>query len=66
MSSQGQRLPSAMELSLHKIQREKQMAQVILEQRQLSSYGLNSQNVKNRCYILFLFICLFIYIFIYV
>lgn len=45
MSTQGQRLPSAMELSIHKIQRERQMAQALIEQRQLSSYGLNSQNV---------------------
>ncbi len=45
MSTQGQRLPSAMELSLHKIQRERQMAQALIEQRQLSNYGLNSQNV---------------------
>lgn len=56
MSTQGQRLPSAMELSLHKIQREKQMAQVILEQRQLSSYGLNSQNVSIYTYFVYLFI----------
>lgn len=42
MSTQGQRLPSAMELSLHKIQRERQMAQALIDQRQLSSnYGLN-------------------------
>lgn len=48
MSTQGQRLPSAMELSLHKIQRERQMAQALIEQRQLSNYGLNSQNVSTR------------------
>jgi chromatin modification-related protein VID21 len=42
MSTQGQRLPSAMELSLHKVQRERQMAQALIEQRQLSSnYSLN-------------------------
>lgn len=46
MSTQGQRLPSAMELSLHKIQRERQMAQALIEQRQLSNYGLNAQNVN--------------------
>lgn len=50
MSTQGQRLPSAMELSLHKIQRERQMAQALIEQRQLSNYGLNAQNV-NMSYI---------------
>lgn len=37
MSTQGQRLPSAMELSLLKIQRERQMAQALIEQRQLSA-----------------------------
>jgi len=43
MSTQGQRLPSAMELSLLKIQRERQMAQALIEQRQLSAQHPNSQ-----------------------
>ena len=38
MSTQGQRLPSAMELSLHKVQRERQMAQALIEQRQISTH----------------------------
>ena len=56
MSSQGQRLPSAMELSLHKIQRERQMAQALIEQRQLSQNF--ASNVRT-----FLFICLCLSIF---
>ncbi|RCH78696.1 chromatin modification- protein VID21, partial [Rhizopus stolonifer] len=44
LSSTGQRLPSAMEMSLHKTQRERQMAQAVLEQRQLSAaISLGSQ-----------------------
>lgn len=48
MNSNGKRLPTAMELSLHKVQRERQQA--LLEQRQL--YGLNgaqgtNANVRN-------------------
>lgn len=51
LSTQGQRLPSAMELSLHKIQRERQMAQALIEQRQIPNYGLNSQqNVSSLYY----------------
>jgi chromatin modification-related protein VID21 len=43
-NSAGQRLPSAMEMSLHKAQRERQMAQAVLEQRQLSAaISLGSQ-----------------------
>ena len=41
MNSSGQRLPSAMEMSVHKTQRDRQVAQMILEQRQLTAaYGL--------------------------
>lgn len=47
MSSGGQRLPTAMELSMHKTQKERQQA--ILEQRQL--YGLNGTNANVRFYI---------------
>jgi hypothetical protein len=48
MNSNGKRLPTAMELSLHKVQRERQQA--LLEQRQM--YGLNgaqgtTANVRN-------------------
>lgn len=49
LSSTGQRLPSAMEMSLHKAQRERQMAQAVLEQRQLSaaiSLGSQTPNVS--------------------
>ncbi|RCH79783.1 chromatin modification- protein VID21, partial [Rhizopus stolonifer] len=43
-NSAGQRLPTAMEMSLHKAQRERQMAQAVLEQRQLSAaISLGSQ-----------------------
>ncbi|KAI8977108.1 hypothetical protein BDF20DRAFT_913480 [Mycotypha africana] len=43
-NSAGQRLPTAMEMSLHKAQRERQMAQAMLEQRQLSAaLNLGSQ-----------------------
>jgi hypothetical protein len=57
MGTQGQRLPSAMELSIHKIQRDRQMAQALIEQRQLTSnYGLNSQAPVSH----HLCLCLFI------
>lgn len=49
LSSTGQRLPSAMEMSLHKAQRERQMAQAVLEQRQLSAaitLGSQTPNVS--------------------
>ncbi|KAI8089856.1 uncharacterized protein BX664DRAFT_315017 [Halteromyces radiatus] len=40
-SSSGQRLPTAMDLTMLKFQRDRQMAQALMEQRQLSaSYGL--------------------------
>ncbi|KAI8344610.1 hypothetical protein BC941DRAFT_13442 [Chlamydoabsidia padenii] len=43
MNSSGKRLPTAMELSLHKVQRERQQA--LIEQRQL--YGLNGAQTTN-------------------
>lgn len=52
MSTQGQRLPSAMELSLHKIQRERQMAQALIEQRQISTHP-NTQPM----FLVIIFVC---------
>ncbi|KAI7861721.1 hypothetical protein BDF14DRAFT_259161 [Spinellus fusiger] len=51
LNSNGQRLPTAMEMSMHKTQRDRQMAQAILEQRQLSAatYGLNTQPANVGC-----------------
>lgn len=48
MSSSGQRLPTPMELSIHKTHRDRQVAQVLME-RQLSAsgYGLNNQPAAN-------------------
>ncbi|KAI8996840.1 hypothetical protein BDB01DRAFT_830488 [Pilobolus umbonatus] len=47
MSTQGQRLPSAMELSIHKMQRERQITQALMEQRQMTAnYGLTA-SVNN-------------------
>ncbi|KAI8137829.1 hypothetical protein BJV82DRAFT_583318 [Fennellomyces sp. T-0311] len=44
MNSSGQRLPTAMELSIHKAHRDRQMQQALMEQRQLSAgYNLNGQ-----------------------
>ncbi|KAI8885523.1 hypothetical protein K501DRAFT_284231 [Backusella circina FSU 941] len=44
LNSAGQRLPTAMEMSLHKAQRDRQMAQALHEQRQLSAaISLGSQ-----------------------
>ena len=44
MGSNGQRLPTAMELSLHKANRDRQVQQALMEQRQLSAgYSLNGQ-----------------------
>lgn len=44
-SASGIRLPSAMELSVLKAQRERQMAQALLEQRQLSANYTPAFNV---------------------
>ncbi|KAI9310322.1 hypothetical protein BX666DRAFT_1280241 [Dichotomocladium elegans] len=41
MNASGQRLPTAMELSIHKAQRDRQMTQMLWDQRQLTAaYGL--------------------------
>lgn len=48
MSASGQRLPSAMELSLHKAHRDRQVAQALMEQRQLTGYGLNPPQTNVR------------------
>ncbi|KAF7724690.1 chromatin modification- protein VID21 [Apophysomyces ossiformis] len=47
MSSTGQRLPTAMEMSMHKAQRDRQMAQALLEQRQYSLAAQPSNGVAR-------------------
>ncbi|ORX48007.1 hypothetical protein DM01DRAFT_141825 [Hesseltinella vesiculosa] len=47
-SSTGQRLPSAMDMMMIKFQRDRQMAQTFLEQRQLqATYGLAGLSMNN-------------------
>ena len=66
MGSNGQRLPTAMELSLHKANRDRQVQQALMEQRQISAgYSLNGQpanvsDLKLYFYLLIIFFCLYL------
>jgi hypothetical protein len=68
LNSAGQRLPTAMEMSLHKAQRDRQMAQALLEQRQLSaaiSLGSQAPSVSIYSIYIYIYICNSVFIFLF-